>query len=168
MPDCLLPLRGIETRNHDTSYWAAACRVANPAAQWELLDPGEKSGGGRMNETVVVTPELILEVTEDLLRRFRAGQARSVDLPLAPRLSHGASTSFSRARLRAAARPVAKRWPRPPRNAAAENIAERVGGGPSPARLDAGLRTLFAIKPNKVCDDPICSRTYLALAQESW
>ena len=74
-----------------------------------------------------------------------------------------ASTGISRARLR-----CAKRW----RNAGSiaptrrsQKIAE--SSGPAPARLEHWLRTLFAIKHKKVCDDPEMFATYLTLAREA-
>ena len=95
-----------------------------------------------MNEVVVLTPEKILEATEDVLRRFGLAKATVVDVARALDVSHGSVYRHfpSKVSLRKA---VAKRW------------------------LDRWLRTMFAIKYKKVCDDPEMFATYLALAQEA-
>src|SRR6266481_4713700 len=110
-----------------------------------------------MNETVVLTPERILEVTEDVLRRFGLAKATVLDV------SHGSVYRHfpSKASLRDA---VAKRW-LDRVNAPLEKIAE--GSGPASARLERWLRALFAAKYKRVCEDPEMFATYLALAQEA-
>ena len=62
-----------------------------------------------MNEVVVLTPERILEVTEDVLRRFGIAKATVVDVARALDVSHGSVYRHfpSKASLREA---VAKRW----------------------------------------------------------
>jgi AcrR family transcriptional regulator len=116
-----------------------------------------------MNETMVLTPERILEVTEDVLRRFGLAKATVVDVARALDVSHGSVYRHfpSKASLRDA---VAKRW-LDRANAPLAKIAEE--SGPAPARLERWLRTMFAIKYKKVCDDPEMFATYLALAQEA-
>jgi AcrR family transcriptional regulator len=116
-----------------------------------------------MNETVVLTPERILEVTEDVLRRFGLAKATVVDVARALDVSHGSVYRHfpSKASLRDA---VAKRW-LDRVNAPLERIAEE--SGPAPARLERWLRALFAIKYKKVCDDPEMFATYMALAREA-
>jgi AcrR family transcriptional regulator len=116
-----------------------------------------------MTETVVLTPERILEVSEDVLRRFGLAKATVVDVARALDVSHGSVYRHfpSKASLREA---VAKRW-LDRVNAPLEKIAE--GSGPAPARLERWLRTMFAIKHKLVCDDPEMFATYLALAQEA-
>jgi len=116
-----------------------------------------------MNEAVVLPPERILEVTEDVLRRFGLAKATVVDVARALDVSHGSVYRHfpSKASLRQA---VAKRW-LDRANAPLEKIAE--GSGPAPARLERWLRTLFAIKHKKVCDDPEMFATYLTLAREA-
>ena len=116
-----------------------------------------------MNETVVLTPERILEVTEDVLRRFGLAKATVVDVARALDVSHGSVYRHfpSKASLREA---VAKRW-LDRANAPLAKIAE--ASGPAPARLERWLRTMFAIKHKKVSDDPEMFATYLALAQEA-
>jgi AcrR family transcriptional regulator len=116
-----------------------------------------------MNETLVLTPERILEVTEDVLRRFGLAKATVVDVARALDVSHGSVYRHfpSKASLRDA---VAKRW-LDRANAPLAKIAD--GAGPAPARLERWLRTMFSIKHSKVCDDPEMFATYLALAQEA-
>ena len=116
-----------------------------------------------MNETVVLTPERILEATEDVLRRFGLAKATVVDVARALDVSHGSVYRHfpSKASLRDA---VAKRW-LDRVNAPLEKIAE--GSGPAPARLERWLRAMFAIKHKKLCDDPEMFMTYLTLAREA-
>src|SRR3982074_3318030 len=116
-----------------------------------------------MNEAVVLTPERILEATEDVLRRFGLAKATVVDVARALDVSHGSVYRHfpSKASLRDA---VAKRW-LDRANAPLAKIAD--GAGPAPARLERWLGTMFSIKHRKVCDDPEMFATYLALAQEA-
>jgi AcrR family transcriptional regulator len=116
-----------------------------------------------MNEVVVLTPERILEVTEDVLRRFGLAKATVVDVARALDVSHGSVYRHfpSKASLRQA---VAKRW-LDRVNAPLQKIADEQG--PAPARLERWLRTMFAIKHKKVSDDPEMFTTYLTLAQEA-
>jgi AcrR family transcriptional regulator len=116
-----------------------------------------------MNETLVLTPERILEATEEVLRRYGLAKATVVDVARALDVSHGSVYRHfpSKASLREA---VAKRW-LDRANAPLEKIAE--ASGSAPARLERWLRALFAIKHKKVCDDPEMFATYLALAQEA-
>ncbi|MBU6457506.1 MAG: TetR/AcrR family transcriptional regulator [Bradyrhizobium sp.] len=116
-----------------------------------------------MNEAVVLTPERILEVTEDVLRRFGLAKATVVDVARALDVSHGSVYRHfpSKASLREA---VARRW-LDRVSAPLAKIAE--GSGPAPARLERWLRTLCLAKQKKVCDDPEMFATYLALAREA-
>jgi len=116
-----------------------------------------------MNENVVLTPERILEVTEDVLRRFGLAKATVVDVARALDVSHGSVYRHfpSKASLREA---VAKRW-LDRTNSPLAQIAE--SAGPAPARLELWLRTMIGIKHKKVGDDPEMFATYLALAQEA-
>lgn len=116
-----------------------------------------------MNETVVLTPERILEVTEDVLRRYGLAKATVVDVARALDVSHGSVYRHfpSKASLREA---VAKRW-LDRTNAPLQKIADETG--PAPARLENWLRTMIAIKHKKVFDDPEMFETYLSLAQEA-
>jgi AcrR family transcriptional regulator len=116
-----------------------------------------------MNDTMVLTPERILEATEDVLRRFGLAKATVVDVARALDVSHGSVYRHfpSKASLREA---VAKRWLER-LNAPLAKIAE--ASGPAPARLERWLRTMILIKQKKVSDDPEMFATYLALAQEA-
>jgi len=116
-----------------------------------------------MGETLVLTPERILEVTEDVLRRYGLAKATVVDVARALDVSHGSVYRHfpSKASLREA---VAKRW-LDRANAPLAEIAE--SAGPAPERLERWLRTMIAIKYKKVCDDPEMFATYLTLAQEA-
>jgi AcrR family transcriptional regulator len=112
---------------------------------------------------VVLTPERILEVTEDVLRRYGLAKATVVDVARALDVSHGSVYRHfpSKASLREA---VAKRWLDRVSTPLAK-IAE--GSGPAPARLDKWLRTLFAAKHKRVSEDPEMFATYLTLAREA-
>jgi AcrR family transcriptional regulator len=116
-----------------------------------------------MNETLVLTPERILEATEDVLRRYGLAKATVVDVARALDVSHGSVYRHfpSKASLREA---VAKRW-LDRVNAPLQKIAE--SSGPAPARLEHWLRAMIAIKHKKVCEDPEMFETYLTLAQEA-
>jgi len=116
-----------------------------------------------MNEAAVLTPERILEVTEDVLRRFGLAKATVVDVARALDVSHGSVYRHfpSKASLREA---VAKRW-LDRVSVPLEQIAK--DSGPAPARLERWLRTLCTDKQKKVCDDPEMFATYLALAREA-
>ena len=116
-----------------------------------------------MNETVVLTPERILEVTEDVLRRFGLAKATVVDVARALDVSHGSVYRHfpSKASLREA---VAKRW-LDRVSVPLAKIAE--APTPAPARLDKWLRTLFAAKHKRLSEDPEMFATYLTLAQEA-
>jgi len=116
-----------------------------------------------MNEAVVLTPERILEVTEEVLRRYGLAKATVVDVARALDVSHGSVYRHfpSKASLREA---VAKRWLDRVK-APLEKIAKEQG--PAPAKLERWLRALFAAKYSKVCDDPEMFTTYLTLAREA-
>jgi AcrR family transcriptional regulator len=116
-----------------------------------------------MNEAVVLTPERILEVTEDVLRRFGLAKATVVDVARALDVSHGSVYRHfpSKASLREA---VAKRW-LDRVSAPLTQIAK--DSGPAPARLERWLRTLCTAKQKTVCEDPEMFATYLTLAREA-
>jgi AcrR family transcriptional regulator len=116
-----------------------------------------------MNETLVLTPERILEVTEDVLRRFGLAKATVVDVARALDVSHGSVYRHfpSKASLREA---VAKRW-LDRVSAPLAKIAE--ASGPAPARLERWLHALFAAKHKRFSEDPEMFATYLTLAQEA-
>ena len=116
-----------------------------------------------MNEVVVLTPERILEVTEDVLRRFGIAKATVVDVARALDVSHGSVYRHfpSKASLREA---VAKRWLARV-SAPLDEISE--DKGPAPARLEHWLRTLCLAKQKKVSEDPEMFMTYMTLAREA-
>ena len=116
-----------------------------------------------MNEAVVLTPERILEVTEDVLRRFGLAKATVVDVARALDVSHGSVYRHfpSKASLREA---VARRWLD---RVSAPLTAITNDAGPAPARLESWLRTLCSAKQKKVCEDPEMFATYLTLAREA-
>jgi AcrR family transcriptional regulator len=116
-----------------------------------------------MNETIVLTPERILEATEDVLRRYGLAKATVVDVARALDVSHGSVYRHfpSKASLRDA---VARRW-LDRANAPLEKIASEPG--PARDKLERWLRTQFAIKCTKVTEDPEMFATYLALAQDA-
>jgi len=116
-----------------------------------------------MNEVVVLTPERILEATEEVLRRYGLAKATVVDVARVLDVSHGSVYRHfpSKASLRQA---VAKRW-LDRANAPLQKIAE--SSGPAPARLEKWLRTMIDIKYKKVTEDPEMFATYLTLAREA-
>ena len=116
-----------------------------------------------MNENVVLTPERILEATEEVLRRFGLAKATVVDVARALDVSHGSVYRHfpSKASLREA---VAKRWLDRVSTPLAK-IAE--SSGPAPARLERWLRALFTAKHQRVSEDPEMFATYLTLAREA-
>jgi AcrR family transcriptional regulator len=116
-----------------------------------------------MNENVVLTPERILEVTEDVLRRYGLAKATVVDVARALDVSHGSVYRHfpSKASLREA---VAQRW-LDRVSAPLGKIAD--GSGPAPARLERWLRALCSAKQKKVLEDPEMFATYLTLAREA-
>src|SRR4030081_2525458 len=103
-----------------------------------------------MNEVDILTPERILNVTEDVLRRFGLAKATVVDVARALDVSHGSVYRHfpSKASLRQA---VAKRW-LDRVNAPLQKIAD--SSGPARTRLERWLRTMFEIKHKKVAEDP--------------
>jgi AcrR family transcriptional regulator len=116
-----------------------------------------------MNENVVLTPERILEVTEDVLRRYGLAKATVVDVARALDVSHGSVYRHfpSKASLREA---VAKRWLERVSTPLAK-IAE--SAGPAPAKFERWLRELFNAKQKRYLEDPEMFATYLSLAREA-
>jgi AcrR family transcriptional regulator len=116
-----------------------------------------------MNENVVLTPERILEVTEDVLRRFGLAKATVVDVARALDVSHGSVYRHfpSKASLREA---VAKRWLERI-SAPLSEIGE--SAAPAPEKFDRWLRALFAAKQKRYLEDPEMFATYLTLAREA-
>ena len=118
-----------------------------------------------MNENVVLTPERILEVTEDVLRRFGLAKATVVDVARALDVSHGSvyrhfpeqGVAAPGGRQSAGSTAPMRRW---------QKIAEATG--PAPARLEKWLRTHVRHQAQEsLSDDPEMFATYLTLAQEA-
>lgn len=111
----------------------------------------------------VLTRERILDVTEDVLRRFGLGKATVVDVARALEVSHGSVYRHfpSKVALRDA---VARRWLDRVNTILIEIANE---SGPAPARLEKWLRALFAAKSARVREDPEMFATYLTLARET-
>ena len=107
-----------------------------------------------MNEVVVLTPERILEVTEDVLRRYGLAKATVVDVARALDVSHGSVYRHfpSKASLREA---VAKRW-LDRLSAPLLKIAE--ASGPAPAGSRSGCARCFRSSTSGSATIPKCLR----------
>ncbi|MCB5906832.1 TetR family transcriptional regulator [Streptomyces pinistramenti] len=110
-----------------------------------------------------LTPERILEATEDVLRRYGPAKATVVDVARALGVSHG--SVYRHFRTKAALREaVTARW----LDRTSEQLSEIVTeGGPAPERLDRWLTALFEAKRHKAGDDPELFATYMTLIGES-
>ncbi|MCA8931349.1 MAG: TetR family transcriptional regulator [Rhodospirillaceae bacterium] len=110
-----------------------------------------------------LTPDRILDATEQVLRRFGPDKATVVDVARALDVSHGSIYRHfpSKAALRDA---VAERWLH---RVAAPLEAIAAADGLADAKLRRWLEELIAQKRRKVRDDPEMFATYVALAQES-
>lgn len=110
-----------------------------------------------------LTPERILEATEEVLRRYGPNKATVVDVARVLGVSHGSVYRHFRtkAALRAA---VTQRW--------LDRTKERLSSiaadpGPAEERLDQWLTGLFEAKRHKAGDDPELFATYSVLAGEA-
>ncbi|WP_326795827.1 TetR/AcrR family transcriptional regulator [Streptomyces sp. NBC_01808] len=110
-----------------------------------------------------LTPEHILEATEDVLRRYGPAKATVVDVARVLGVSHGSVYRHfpSKAALHAA---VAARW-LDRTSAALEKVAAEEG--PADVRLRRWLAELFDAKRHKAHDDPEMFATYMALIGDS-
>ncbi|GHF34888.1 TetR family transcriptional regulator [Streptomyces mashuensis] len=110
-----------------------------------------------------LTPERILEATEEVLRRYGPAKATVVDVARALGVSHGSVYRHfgSKAALREA---VTDRWLD---QSHAELSAVAATEGPAGPRLHAWLAALFASKRRKAGDDPELFATYMVLAGEN-
>ncbi|WP_314172359.1 TetR/AcrR family transcriptional regulator [Streptomyces winkii] len=110
-----------------------------------------------------LTPERILEATEDVLRRYGPGKATVVDVARALGVSHG--SVYRHFRTKAALRgAVTQRW--------LDRTSERLvpvadDSGPAEERLDAWLTRLFEAKREKAGADPEMFATYSVLTGEA-
>src|SRR5918996_5425652 len=115
-----------------------------------------------MNDAAL-TSERILEVAEDVLRRFGPAKATVVDVARALGVSHGSVYRHfpSKAALRDA---VTERWLH---RVSAPLDAIARGKGPAPDRLRRWLEQLMAAKRRKVLDEPELFATYFRLAADA-
>ena len=116
-----------------------------------------------MNEVVVLTPERILEVTEDVLRRLDWRRPPWSTLPARSMSATAASIGIFRARLR-----CARRWPSAGSNASTrrlQKIAE--GSGPAPAQARTLAAHAVRGQAEEGLEDPEMFATYLTLAREA-
>ncbi|MEK2473443.1 MULTISPECIES: TetR family transcriptional regulator [Streptomyces] len=110
-----------------------------------------------------LTPERILEATEEVLRRYGPAKATVVDVARALGVSHG--SVYRHFRTKAALREaVTARW----LDRTSEQLATIVDDeGSAPDRLGRWLATLFEAKRHKAGDDPELFATYMTLIGES-
>lgn len=110
-----------------------------------------------------LTPERILEATEDVLRRYGPAKATVVDVARVLGVSHG--SVYRHFRTKAALREaVTQRW-LDQAHATLHAIAE--DDGPATERLGRWLGELFAAKRRKAGSDPELFATYLVLVDEN-
>ncbi|MEU8839673.1 TetR family transcriptional regulator [Streptomyces roseus] len=111
-----------------------------------------------------LTPERILETTEEVLRRFGPTKATVVDVARALGVSHGSVYRHfpSKAALREA---VTDRW-LAKSVVRLDEIASATDGS-APSKLEAWLEALFEAKRHKAGDDPELFATYTVLLAES-
>ncbi|PRH80232.1 TetR family transcriptional regulator [Streptomyces solincola] len=112
-----------------------------------------------------LTPDRILEATEEVLRRYGPAKATVVDVARALGVSHG--SVYRHFRTKAALREaVTQRWLGRTEELLAETTADP-GTDPGPEKLRAWLATLFDAKRHKAGDDPELFATYSALIDDS-
>ncbi|MCC0098275.1 TetR family transcriptional regulator [Streptomyces sp. NBC_01343] len=111
-----------------------------------------------------LTPERILETTEEVLRRFGPTKATVVDVARALGVSHGSVYRHfpSKAALREA---VTERWLT--KNVVRLEEITSAPGGTGPSKLEAWLEALFEAKRHKAGDDPELFATYTVLLAEN-
>ncbi|WP_340379728.1 TetR family transcriptional regulator [Streptomyces sp. SS7] len=112
----------------------------------------------------ILTPERILEATEEVLRRHGPAKATVVDVARALGVSHG--SVYRHFRTKAALREaVTQRWLDRTSEALAGLAADETRA--PRARLRAWLAALFEAKRRKAGDDPELFATYLVLSDEN-
>jgi AcrR family transcriptional regulator len=111
----------------------------------------------------ILTPERILTVTEDVLRRFGPAKATVVDVARVLGVSHGSVYRHfpSKAALRDA---VTERWLARVMEPLTTIMNE---DSPAPARLRRWLDTLIAFKHRNASDDPEMFATYASLVADT-
>lgn len=111
-----------------------------------------------------LTPERILEATEDVLRRYGPAKATVVDVARALGVSHG--SVYRHFRTKAALREaVTGRWLTRTELALTEIL--HASAQPAPVKLRTWLEALFEAKRHKAGDDPELFATYKVLIGES-
>jgi AcrR family transcriptional regulator len=111
-----------------------------------------------------LTPERILEATEDVLRRYGPAKATVVDVARALGVSHG--SVYRHFRTKAALREaVTARWLTRTEVTLTEIISASTE--PAPSKLRRWLAALFESKRHKAGDDPELFATYIVLTGES-
>ncbi|WP_405780944.1 TetR/AcrR family transcriptional regulator [Streptomyces sp. NBC_00859] len=111
-----------------------------------------------------LTPERILEATEDVLRRYGPAKATVVDVARVLGVSHG--SVYRHFRTKAALREaVTERWLHKSEAALAQFADDRATS--APARLENWLASLFAAKRHKAGGDPELFATFGVLTEEN-
>ncbi|MCX4551240.1 MULTISPECIES: TetR/AcrR family transcriptional regulator [unclassified Streptomyces] len=111
-----------------------------------------------------LTPERILEATEDVLRRYGPAKATVVDVARVLGVSHG--SVYRHFRTKAALREaVTERWLS--RSEAEMGRYTDSGAGSAPVRLGLWLSALFAAKRRKAGGDPELFATFGVLTGEN-
>ncbi|WP_406140027.1 TetR/AcrR family transcriptional regulator [Streptomyces sp. NBC_01089] len=111
-----------------------------------------------------LTPERILEATEDVLRRYGPAKATVVDVARVLGVSHG--SVYRHFRTKAALREaVTQRWLDRSETELARFADDRAGS--ATARLDDWLAALFSAKRHKAGGDPELFATFDVLAEEN-
>lgn len=110
-----------------------------------------------------LTPDRILDVAEEVLRRYGPAKATVVDVARVLEVSHGSIYRHfsSKAALRDA---VAARWLH---RVSAPLAVIATENGPAVDRLHRWLERLVTLKRQKVLDDPELFATYYAIAAEA-
>jgi AcrR family transcriptional regulator len=113
--------------------------------------------------TAALTPDRILDVAEEVLRRYGPAKANVVDVARALGVSHGSVYRHfeSKAALRDA---VTDRWLARVSAPLEQIVAE---DGPAAERLHRWVVTLSKTKRKKALDDPELFATYMALASDA-
>ncbi|MER7760291.1 TetR family transcriptional regulator [Streptomyces sp. NPDC097619] len=111
-----------------------------------------------------LTPERILEATEEVLRRYGPTKATVVDVARSLGVSHGSVYRHfpSKAALREA---VTERWLH-----RTVGVLEEITAAPeqpAPSKLESWLEALFEAKRHKAGDDPELFATYTVLLSEN-
>ncbi|MCK7627872.1 TetR family transcriptional regulator [Streptomyces sp. RS10V-4] len=110
-----------------------------------------------------LTPERILEATEEVLRRYGPAKATVVDVARALGVSHGSVYRHFRTKT-ALREAVTARW----LDRTSQELARIAGAeGPAEDRLRRWLAALFEAKRHKAGDDPELFATYMTLIGES-